>query len=83
MLNDSFAPIRRASIFFGFMAISVAALTYGADLQLQNDQSSTTVAMSRSAHPGPLATGFAMTEPQPLTSSLQARLEAPSTSVMR
>lgn len=83
MLNDSFAPIRRASIFFGFMAISVTALTYGADLQPQSDQSSTTVAMAKSSHSSPFATRFTMTEPQRLTISQQALLDAPRTTILR
>ncbi|MDR6872502.1 hypothetical protein J2Y55_003518 [Bosea sp. BE125] len=47
MLNDSLAPIKRAGLFFGFMGVAVASLTFGADWQRPDDQSSSTVAQAK------------------------------------
>ncbi len=47
MLKPSFAPAVRAVVFFGLMGAAVTGLTFGAGLQIEADQSSTTVALAK------------------------------------
>lgn len=47
MLTNSFAPIRRAGLFFGFMALGVGALTMGSGFQETNPDSSSAVAQAK------------------------------------
>lgn len=51
MLKDSFAPAKRALVFFGCMGLVVGGLTFGSGLQLPSDRSSTTIAAMRGAEP--------------------------------
>lgn len=53
MLNNSFAPAKRALVFFGCMGAVVGGLTFGSDFQISTDQSSTTVAIARGVDPTP------------------------------
>ncbi|KQU54920.1 hypothetical protein ASG72_04760 [Bosea sp. Leaf344] len=63
MLNDSLAPIKRGLAFFGVMGAAVAALTFGADLQIPTDQSSTTVAQAKLERKVPTDVRFAAVDP--------------------
>lgn len=63
MLNNSFAPIKRASLFFGVMGIAVAGMTLGASLQIPTDESSTTVAQARMQRGEPTDSRFAAVDP--------------------
>ena len=92
MLNDSLAPIKRASLFFGFMGLAIATLTFGAGLQLPGDQSSTTVEQAKLERHVPTDTRFAAVDPsqrqaspakRAIVTSQQALLERPSISVLR
>jgi len=47
MLNNSFAPIKRAGLFFGFMGVAVLALTLGHRFQETNPASSEAVAQAK------------------------------------
>ena len=47
MLTNSFAPIRRAGLFFGFMAMGVGALTMGSGFQETNPDSSSAIAQMK------------------------------------
>lgn len=64
MLNDSLAPIKRGLAFFGIMGAAVAALTFGADLQIPTDQSSTTVAQAKLERKAPTDVRFAAVDPR-------------------
>jgi hypothetical protein len=59
MLNHSFAPAKRALIFFGCMGAVVGGLTLGSGFQIPTDQSSTTVAMARGTDPAPTSSQVA------------------------
>ncbi len=63
MLNNSLAPIKRGLAFFGVMGAAVAALTFGADLQIPTDQSSTTVAQAKLERKVPADVRFAAVDP--------------------
>jgi hypothetical protein len=47
MPKSSLAPAMRATVFFGLMGAAIAGLTLGAKLQIQTDQSSTTIELAR------------------------------------
>lgn len=50
MFANSFAPIKRAGLFFGFMGAAVFALTLGSGLQETNRDSSAAVAQAKIEH---------------------------------
>ena len=90
MLNPSLAPVRRAAIFFGFMALGVTALTAGPAFQPVSDQSSPTVAMQRGSSEPAADLRFAAVDPthrgsdqtkRAIATSQEARL--PSNQVIR
>lgn len=92
MLNDSFAPIKRASLFFGVMGIAIATLTLGAGLQLPSDESSTTVAQAKADRNEPTDLRFAAVNPsqqqaspakRAIATSQQAMLEHADRAVLR
>lgn len=92
MLNNSLAPIRRASLFFGCMGLAVATLTFGAGLQMPSDQSSTTVEQARMERHVPTDTRLAAIDPsqrqaspakRAIATSQHAYLERPSSSILR
>ena len=92
MLNESFAPIKRASLFFGLMGVAIAALTMGAGLQQPGDQSSTTVAQAKIERHEPTDVRFAAVNPsqqkaspakRAIATSQQAQLERASRAVLR
>jgi len=83
MLNNSFAPAKRAMIFFGCMGAVVGGLTLGSALQLPTDQSSTTVAMARGADPAPAGLQFAAVNRSDRTESAAKRaIPSPSQQAM-
>lgn len=59
MLTNSFAPIRRAGLFFGFMAMGVGALTMGSGFQETNPDSSSAIAQMKIERQLPTDTRFA------------------------
>jgi hypothetical protein len=63
MLTNSLAPIKRAGLFFGFMGVAVASLTFGAGLQMPTDQSSSTIAQTKIQHGQPTDQQFASVDP--------------------
>lgn len=63
MLNNSFAPIRRAGLFFGFMGAAVMALTLGSGFQETNPDSSSAVAQAKIERQEPTDTRFAAVNP--------------------
>ncbi|MDP3256259.1 MAG: hypothetical protein Q8S58_11050 [Bosea sp. (in: a-proteobacteria)] len=63
MLNNSFAPIKRAGLFFGFMGVAVVALTLGSGLQETNAESSSAVAQAKLERQIPPDTRFAAVDP--------------------
>jgi hypothetical protein len=63
MLNNSFAPIRRAGLFFGFMAAGVVALTMGSNFQETNPDSSAAVAQAKIERQVPADPRFAAVDP--------------------
>ena len=63
MLNDSLAPIKRASLFFGFMGLAVATMTVGAEFQNSPDQSSASVAQAKVQRQEPTDVRFASVNP--------------------
>mgnify|MGYP001627356134 CR=1 FL=1 len=63
MLTNSFAPIRRAGLFFGFMAMGVGALTVGSGFQETNPDSSSAVAQTKIERQLPTDTRFAAVDP--------------------
>ena len=92
MLNDSLAPIKRAFLFFGFMGLAVASLTFGAGLQGATDESSTTIAQAKSQRNLPADARFAAVDPaekaassvkRAIATSQQAMLDRPAGGVMR
>jgi hypothetical protein len=92
MLTNSLAPIKRACLFFGFMGIAVATLTFGAGLQSPGDQSSTTVAQVKIERNIPTDAQFAAVNPgeravtnvkRAIPSSQQARLAVSSDTILR
>jgi hypothetical protein len=64
MFNDSFAPIKRASLFFGVMGIAIASLTLGAGLQIPTDESSATVAQAKMQRNEPTDSRIAAVNPR-------------------
>jgi hypothetical protein len=64
MFNDSFAPIKRASLFFGVMGIAIASLTLGAGLQIPTDESSATVAQAKMQRNEPTNSRIAAVNPR-------------------
>ena len=92
MLTNSLAPIKRACLFFGFMGIAVATLTFGAGFQTPADQSSTTVVQAKIERNIPTDTQFAAVNSgeravtsvkRAIPSSQQARLAVSSDNVLR
>lgn len=92
MLNDSLAPIRRACIFFGTMAVVVATLTFGAGFQSASDQSSTAIAATNQRNNAPSDTRFAAVDPahqvtdrskRPIVPTREARMLGPTSSALR
>jgi hypothetical protein len=92
MFNDSFAPIKRASLFFGVMGIAIASLTFGAGLQIPTDQSSTTVALAKMQRNEPTDSRIAAVNPsqqqaspakRAIATSQQAMVTASPSSVLR
>lgn len=92
MSTNSLAPIKRAIMFFGFMGVAVASLTFGAGLQTPTDQSSATVAQAKIERNLPTDTRLASVNPneravtsvkRAIPSSQQARLSNPTGSVVR
>lgn len=92
MFNDSFAPIKRASLFFGVMGIAIASLTLGAGLQIPTDQSSTTVAQAKMQRGEPADTRYAAVDPaqrqaspakRAIATAQQAMVTEPRRSVLR
>lgn len=75
MLNHSLAPVGRAFLFFGFMGLAVAGLTWGAELQDASNRSSVTVAKARIERNLPADGRFAGAQ--------QAMLGRPADVVMR
>lgn len=63
MLNNSLAPMKRAGLFFGFMGVAVATLTFGAGLQQPTDQSSASVAQAKIERHEPTDTRIASVNP--------------------
>lgn len=83
MLNHSFAPAKRALIFFGCMGAVVGGLTLGSSFQLPTDQSSTTVAMARGADPVPAGAQYAAVNRSERTESAAKRaIPSPSQQAM-
>ena len=92
MLNDSFAPIKRASLFFGLMGVAIATLTLGAGFQDAGDQSSATVAQAKIERHEPTDPRFAAVNPaqrqaspakRAIATSQQAMLARSSGAVLR
>lgn len=92
MLNDSLAPIKRAAIFFGFMGVAVATLTFGAGMQTPADQSSATVAQAKIERHGSADARFAAIDPaqqrtgsakRGIAASQQARLDNGAANAIR
>jgi hypothetical protein len=92
MLNDSLAPIKRAAVFFGFMGVAVATLTFGAGLQAPTDQSSASVAQAKLERQAPVDARFAAVDPsqrqatpakRAIATSQQAQLGAPGANPVR
>jgi len=92
MLNNSFAPIKRASLFFGVMGVAIATLTMGAGFQNPGDQSSTTVEQAKIERNEPTDTRFAAVNPaqrqaspakRAIATSQQAQLERSSPTILR
>jgi hypothetical protein len=92
MLNDSLAPIGRAFAFFGIMAAVVVALTFGAGLQGDADQSSATVAQLKQRQNLPANTEFASVDPgqkvvdrtkRAIATSQEARVTGPDRAILR
>jgi hypothetical protein len=92
MVNASLAPIKRAGLFFGFMGVAVATLTFGAGLQVPGDQSSTSVAQAKVERHQPTDQQFASVDPgqkvvgatkRAIPSSQQAMLGGSRDSVTR
>jgi hypothetical protein len=92
MLNNSLAPIKRAGIFFGFMGTAVFALTFGADFQQTNPDSSAAVAKAKIERHQPTDTRVAAVDPaersdgvakRAIGGSQQAMLPDPDRAVLR
>ncbi len=92
MLTNSLAPIKRACLFFGFMGIAVATLTFGADFQAPADKSSSTVEQAKIERNIPTDTQFAAVNSaeravtsvkRAIPNSQQARLAFSSDSILR
>lgn len=92
MLNNSLAPIKRAGLFFGFMGLAVASLTFGAGLQLPADQSSTAIEQAKIQHGQPVDQQFASVDPgqkvvgstkRAIPNSQQAMLNAGGVTIAR
>ncbi|AMJ62375.1 hypothetical protein [Bosea sp. PAMC 26642] len=92
MLNNSLAPIKRAVLFFGFMGLAVATMTFGASLQSITDQSSATVAQAKVERNQLTDQQLAAVDPRQkpvstakraIQTSQQAQLEAPVRIVSR
>lgn len=73
MLTNSFAPIRRAGLFFGFMALGVGALTIGSDYQETNPESSTAVAQAKIERQIPTDSQLAAVNPSQRTVGVTKR----------
>lgn len=71
MQSRSFAPIGRAFLFFGLMAVAVVVMTLGSGFQRVNDTSSTTIAQLRMQQQSVVAERFARTNPSPATPTVQ------------
>lgn len=63
MFANSFAPIKRAGLFFGFMGAAVFALTLGSGLQQTSPDSSAAVAQAKIERQLPSDTRFAAVDP--------------------
>jgi hypothetical protein len=63
MLTNSFAPIKRAGLFFGFMGAAVVALTLGSGFQETNAESSAAVAQAKLERQIPADSRFAAVDP--------------------
>ena len=77
MQSRSFAPIGRAFLFFGLMAVAVVVMTLGSGFQRVNDASSTTVAQMRMQEQSIAAERFASANPAPTQARVQ-QASAPS-----
>ncbi len=73
MLTNSFAPIRRAGLFFGFMAMGVGALTMGSGFQETNPDSSSAIAQMKIERQLPTDTRFAAVDPSQRTVGVTKR----------
>lgn len=83
MLNHSFAPAKRALIFFGCMGAVVGGLTLGSAFQIPTDESSTTVALARGADAVPAGAQFAAVNRSDQTESAAKRaIPSPSQQAM-
>ena len=92
MLNDSFAPIKRAILFFGLMGFVVSILTFGAGFQQPDDQSSMSVAQAKAQRQDTLDTRFAAVDPsarqvspakRAIATTQQALLQRSEASILR
>lgn len=92
MLTNSLAPIKRACLFFGFMGVAVATLTFGAGLQAPTDQSSSTVEQAKIERNIPTDSQFAAVNSgertatsvkRAIPSAQQARLMTATDNVVR
>ena len=73
MSNTSFAPIKRAGLFFGCMGAAVFALTLGSGLQQTNPSSSEAVAATRIERETAMATQLASVDPSQRSASVVKR----------
>ena len=77
MSEASFAPVRRAGLFFGIMGVAVAALTYGAGIQGFDDTSSSSVAQAKVERHVPVDALFAAVNPSDRARSSAQRAVSP------
>jgi hypothetical protein len=73
MLTNSFAPIKRAGLFFGFMGAAVLALTLGSGFQETNVNSSAAIAQARLDRPMPSNVRLAAADPAQRTVGVTKR----------